>query len=88
MEFRTPPSVSALSASVPTLAFFGSTTGAEDANLLALAEALHSQGYDWRKQFENFPFTQKTNHNDLGRTHNRMPSDLAACGCRMVRAKT
>jgi hypothetical protein len=27
MEFRTPPSVSALSASVPTLAFFGSTTG-------------------------------------------------------------
>ncbi len=30
-----------------------------DPSLLTLAEALHSQGYDWRRQFEDFHYTQK-----------------------------
>jgi uncharacterized protein len=47
-----------------------------DASLLKLAEALHDQGYDWRAQFENFHYTQKTNPNDLG-LEQTMPPDIA-----------
>jgi hypothetical protein len=32
--------------------------------LLELAAKVHKQGYDWRKHFENFPFTEKTTGKD------------------------
>jgi uncharacterized protein len=50
---------------------------AEDPNLLALAETVGRQGYDWRSQFENFRYTQKINRSDLALRHNQLPSDLA-----------
>ena len=50
---------------------------AEDPSLLALADVLRRQGYEWRSQFENFRFTQKTNRDDLALRHNELPSDLA-----------
>lgn len=50
---------------------------AENPELLALAEMLHRQGYEWRSQFENFRFTEKTNRDDLALRHNQLPSDLA-----------
>jgi len=50
---------------------------AEDPNLLTLAETLHRHGYDWRSQFEDFHYTQKTNPRDLGLEHNLMPPDVA-----------
>lgn len=34
--------------------------------LLELARALHAQGYDWRAQFENFKFREKTTSESLG----------------------
>lgn len=45
--------------------------------LLQLAELLHQQGYDWRKQFESFEFKQKTRLEDLGLANGQMPSDRA-----------
>lgn len=37
-----------------------------DEKLLELARVMHSQGYDWRAQFENFKYTTKTNKQMLG----------------------
>lgn len=37
-----------------------------NARLLELARALHAQGYDWRAQFENFKFREKTTKESLG----------------------
>jgi uncharacterized protein len=49
----------------------------EDRSLLALAEMLQRQGYEWRRQFENFVYTQKTNREELGLRANHLPSDTA-----------
>lgn len=45
--------------------------------LLQLAELLHQQGYNWRKQFESFEFKQKTKIEDLGLLSGKMPPDRA-----------
>lgn len=45
--------------------------------LLLLAELLHQQGYEWRKQFESFEFKQKTRLEDLGLAKGKMPADRA-----------
>jgi uncharacterized protein len=37
-----------------------------DPKLLDLARRIHSQGYDWRRQFEHFPFTAKQTRESLG----------------------
>lgn len=59
------------------LSIFWLYNRAPNENLLALAKAIHAQGYDWRSQFENFVYTHKTDRNDLAPTKGRMTSDLA-----------
>jgi uncharacterized protein len=49
----------------------------QDPALLDLAATLRRQGYEWRRQFENFVYTQKTNRQQLGLRHDHLPSDLA-----------
>jgi uncharacterized protein len=36
-----------------------------DKSLLTLANVLHTQGYDWKQQFEHFEYTKKTNRSIL-----------------------
>jgi len=36
-----------------------------DSTLLALAQKVHDQGYDWRGEFENFPFPQKMQRQNI-----------------------
>jgi Beta-L-arabinofuranosidase, GH127 middle domain/Beta-L-arabinofuranosidase, GH127 catalytic domain len=45
--------------------------------LLQVAELLHQQGYNWRKQFESFEFKQKTRLQDLGLANGKLPPDRA-----------
>jgi len=45
--------------------------------LLQLAELLHQQGYNWRKQFESFEFRQKSSPEDLGLVEGKLPPDRA-----------
>jgi hypothetical protein len=45
--------------------------------LIDLAELLHQQGYNWRKQFDSFEFKQKTRLQDLGFVDGKMPPDRA-----------
>ena len=37
-----------------------------DAQMLELAHLAHDQGFDWNAYFEDFRYTQKTNHEQLG----------------------
>jgi DUF1680 family protein len=48
-----------------------------DANLLRLASLLRQQGYNWKKQFEDFQFKQKTDAKELGLAKGSLPQDLA-----------
>ena len=47
-----------------------------DAGLLDLARTLETQGHDWKEQFAAFPFTSKTNKDQLGLKDGANP-DLA-----------
>jgi hypothetical protein len=44
-----------------------------DPSLLNLANLLHSQGYDWKHQFDHFEYTQKTNRTILEGRGNGLP---------------
>jgi hypothetical protein len=48
-----------------------------DRDLLRLAELLHQQGYNWREQFEDFVFKEKTKAQDLGLVKGKLPGNLA-----------
>jgi DUF1680 family protein len=48
-----------------------------DSNLLRLASLLHQQGYNWKKQFEDFQFKQKTDAMELRLAKGNLPRDLA-----------
>jgi hypothetical protein len=50
-------------------------TGNRD--LLKFAELLHTQGYDWQKQFANFSYTHKISVQELGFKEGAPPPDLA-----------
>jgi hypothetical protein len=48
-----------------------------DRDLLRLADLLHDQGYEWKKQFERFEFKQKTKAEELGLAKGKLPTDRA-----------
>jgi DUF1680 family protein len=48
-----------------------------DSSLLGLVSLLHQQGYNWKKQFEDFQFKQKTDAKELGLAKGSLPQDLA-----------
>jgi hypothetical protein len=48
-----------------------------DASLLDLARALQRQGYDWKGEFANFPFTARTTKQQLGLQAGLGNNDLA-----------
>jgi len=50
-------------------------TGNRD--LLKFAELLHTQGYDWQKQFASFSYTHKISVQELGFQEGAPPPDLA-----------
>ncbi len=51
-----------------------------DSSLMHLANQLHDQGFDWRKQFENFTFTHKTTADELGLQNGNNDKALQAHG--------
>jgi len=48
-----------------------------DPDLLRLCELLHNQGYNWRKQFDEFEFKQKVSAKELGLAPGHLPGDRA-----------
>ncbi|MGC2766979.1 MAG: beta-L-arabinofuranosidase domain-containing protein [Candidatus Acidiferrum sp.] len=48
-----------------------------DPSLLRLAELLRDQGYDWKKQFEQFEFKHKSSAQELGLVKGTLPTDRA-----------
>lgn len=60
---------------VVSAVWFYNRTG--DPDLLRLAELLHRQGYNWRKQFEEFEFKQKLSAEELGSMKGELPPERA-----------